>query len=190
MTIKTILTKELLFELHIINKQTALDIAKQYNCTSAYVCVLLKANGIKNKSNSYKIGVPNSSSTKFKKGHSPWNLGISVPSPNKGKKFPRGKDHWNYKNGGDKDRRMSDPFYRDWRQTVFTRDNFTCQFCGSVGGELNADHIKPWAIYTDLRYDVDNGRTLCVPCHRITDTYGGKTRKNNDGGTLKSVTLT
>jgi 5-methylcytosine-specific restriction endonuclease McrA len=60
-----------------------------------------------------------------------------------------------------------------WRQAVFERDDYTCQLCGIRGGvELNADHIKPFALYPELRFDLSNGRTLCVPCHRKTDTFG------------------
>ena len=61
---------------------------------------------------------------------------------------------------------------RAWRLAVFERDDWTCQICGARGAELNADHIKPFALFPELRFDVDNGRTLCVPCHRKTDTYG------------------
>lgn len=64
--------------------------------------------------------------------------------------------------------------YRQWRIGVFDRDNFTCLICGQRGGELNADHIKPFATHPDLRFKIDNGRTLCVSCHRKTDTWGGK----------------
>ena len=42
---------------------------------------------------------------------------------------------------------------------------------------LQVDHIKPWALYPELRYATNNGKTLCVSCHRNTDTWGGKTRK-------------
>ena len=62
--------------------------------------------------------------------------------------------------------------YRNWRDRVFKRDNWTCVQCKRRGGELNADHIKQFAFYPDIRFELDNGRTLCVPCHRKTDTYG------------------
>ena len=62
--------------------------------------------------------------------------------------------------------------YALWRIAVFERDNYTCVWCGdNKGGNLNADHIKPFAFYPELRFAIDNGRTLCIPCHKTTDTY-------------------
>jgi HNH endonuclease/NUMOD3 motif len=67
--------------------------------------------------------------------------------------------------------------YKLWRQAVFERDSYTCVLCGdNRGGNLQADHIKPFALYPELRLAIDNGRTLCIPCHKLTPSYGGKFR--------------
>ncbi len=67
--------------------------------------------------------------------------------------------------------------FKLWREAVFKRGNWTCIFCGVRGGILNPDHIKPFAHFPELRFDINNGRTLCVDCHRKTDTYGAKSKK-------------
>ena len=61
--------------------------------------------------------------------------------------------------------------YKLWRQAIFEKDNFTCIWCGKRGGDLEVDHIKPFALFPELRFAIDNGRTLCKECH-------GKTFKN------------
>ena len=80
---------------------------------------------------------------------------------------PSGESHWNWKGGiTDEGHRVreSSP-YKMWRTRVFERDKYTCQHCGKVGGELNAHHVKPFSVYPELRFDVDNGITLCRKCH-------------------------
>ena len=67
--------------------------------------------------------------------------------------------------------------YKEWRSAVYKRDNYTCQSCGDLGVKLHADHIKPFAYFPELRFDLSNGRTLCVPCHTKTPTYGGRTKR-------------
>lgn len=63
------------------------------------------------------------------------------------------------------------PEYAAWRKSVFERDDYVCQLCGERGGDLHADHIKPFCAHPELRLELSNGRTLCVACHRKTPTF-------------------
>ena len=57
--------------------------------------------------------------------------------------------------------------YKLWRKEVFQRDYYTCLICGEKGGELNAHHIKSFKDFPELRFEVDNGVTLCLECHYL-----------------------
>lgn len=94
-----------------------------------------------------------------------------------------GENHHSWRGGitPENEKIRSSAAYSNWRTAVFERDDYTCQMCGQRGGKLNADHIKPFATHPDLRFDIDNGRTLCEPCHRKTDTYGSKIRSWHSG---------
>jgi hypothetical protein len=54
--------------------------------------------------------------------------------------------------------------YREWRNTVLARDGHTCQRCGTTK-KLHAHHLKLWSRFPKLRFDPDNGLTLCDRCH-------------------------
>lgn len=79
----------------------------------------------------------------------------------------------------------------DWRDRVYKRDDYTCQWCSARSGNgravhLNADHIIRFsdvitthsitdyqqAMRCDALWDIANGRTLCLSCHKKTDTFG------------------
>lgn len=84
--------------------------------------------------------------------------------------------------------------YKKWRKDVYTRDGFACVECGQIGTgrNLEADHIEPLsllikrfkittvedAIETNKLWNTENGRTLCVDCHKKTDSYGWKATNN------------
>lgn len=61
--------------------------------------------------------------------------------------------------------------YRLWREAVFKRDDYTCQWCLARCGNgkkvyLHADHILEFSTHPELRFAIDdNGRTLCKDCH-------------------------
>ena len=64
--------------------------------------------------------------------------------------------------------------YKEWKRAILQRDNFICQICGTRGGRLAADHIKPFSLFPELRTELTNGRTLCWGCHQNTNTFGGR----------------
>lgn len=91
----------------------------------------------------------------------------------------KGKNHHNWRGGHGSERHnlMKQKEYQLWRIAVFMRDDYTCQSCGdNKGGNLQAEHIKSWALYPELRYAINNGRTLCKNCHKETETWGQQLR--------------
>ena len=83
---------------------------------------------------------------------------------------------------------------------MFERDKFTCQKCGVVRTSINAEHIKTFAeiyyenniktmdeaIKCSLFWDINNGKTLCLSCHKETESYAKKYKKNENSNTYKA----
>jgi 5-methylcytosine-specific restriction endonuclease McrA len=67
-----------------------------------------------------------------------------------------------------KRRDYNDPIYKEFRLKVLKRDKYTCQMCKKKGKRvrLNVHHIMKWSSAASLRYDTDNGITLCSTCHK------------------------
>jgi hypothetical protein len=114
--------------------------------------------------------------SKAHKGKPSWNKGKGGYTTSlKGKKRPdlSGENHWNWKCGkspkNNKIRRSEK--YQQWRKDVFIRDHFTCKECGHRFIGIVAHHKKSFANYKKIRFDIDNGVTLCRKCHA---RYHGK----------------
>ena len=56
--------------------------------------------------------------------------------------------------------------YSLWRESVFARDNWTCQKTGERGGKLEAHHVQNFADYPELRTSIENGITLSRKAHK------------------------
>lgn len=73
--------------------------------------------------------------------------------------------HWYENNAtGETAKARNNWDYKQWRKAVIERDK-VCQICGS-SEKLVAHHIKWFALYPELRTDVNNGIALCDLCHR------------------------
>ena len=60
----------------------------------------------------------------------------------------------------------NDMAYKEWRMNVWRRDNFKCKIANEdCKGRLEAHHILGWKDHPELRYEVNNGITLCHAHH-------------------------
>lgn len=140
-----------------------------------------------------------------KKGKSTWNKGIpmsdetksklskvlSIKNPNKSRPHTeetkekisnllKGRKAWNKGLGSktsDAKKLKSSKEYKIWRDSVFERDNYTCQKYGEKGGRLHPHHILNFAQHPELRLSIDNGITLSVKAHKEFHSKYGK--RNN-----------
>jgi hypothetical protein len=110
----------------------------------------------------FKKGIHPSVKTEFKQGNIPWLKGKLNPSFT-GENNPRWK-------GGIYPENLKirhSVKMKNLNKEVLKRDNYTCQDCGIRGVKLNVHHIKPFAIYPELRFDINNLVTVCeIKCHK------------------------
>jgi hypothetical protein len=89
----------------------------------------------------------------------------------------KGENHPNYIDGGSESKlnllRKTDE-WKQWREKVYTRDNYTCQVCGRRGHKLHPHHVLKKSLYPDLIFDCRNGITLCEDCHGLPGIHEGE----------------
>ena len=82
---------------------------------------------------------------------------------------PKGESHPNWKGGWRKTQAWRQTKeYKQWQQAVYRRDRWTCRDCGKhcKKGDIAAHHLMDGDKYPELRYDIDNGVTLHLSCHK------------------------
>ena len=74
--------------------------------------------------------------------------------------------HWNWKGGITLENATirNSLEYEIWRNEVWKRDRWECRLCKSKK-QLVAHHLKLFSDFPELRFDVNNGITLCRSCH-------------------------
>jgi 5-methylcytosine-specific restriction endonuclease McrA len=83
---------------------------------------------------------------------------------------------WN-KNKIDEEREMQRRYveYKEFVKKVLSRDNYTCQCCGSkVSGDANVHHLDGYNWCIEKRTDETNGITLCENCHKNFHSIYGR----------------
>ena len=99
------------------------------------------------------------------------------------KLFNSGENHprWNF-NKSYEERLMNRryPEYTTFVKSVLARDNYTCQYCGKRGGNLEVHHLDGYDWCKDKRTVITNGITLCDCCHSLFHSIyglGGNTKE-------------
>jgi len=147
---KTNITKDKLIELYVKKKSTVREVMDYFHTGYPALCKYMEMWNISKESTSrYKRKCPEEIKRKFsleRRGElgRGWRGGVT------------------HKNKIERHRAE----YRKWRDSVYSRDDWTCQKCGARGAILVAHHLKAFAMVPEKRLDVHNGITLCEQCHK------------------------
>lgn len=159
-------TKETLYMMYFIKHMTSEEIAKQYNTTGNTVISLIKEYGYTIPTRSELLSVYYEEKDGYKKvRESQSTLQGRIKSSCRQRGIPL--DEFDGFSTTEQHMARNNTYYKEWVRKVFDRDNYTCQCCGKRGSNLNAHHLYNFSDYPDLRYDINNGITLCEACHLI-----------------------
>lgn len=90
-------------------------------------------------------------------GRIPWNKGL--------KGYMEGENHYLWKKDRTQIKKQEDrnnPNDKQWKYAVYKRDNFKCKISDeNCKGRMEAHHILSWREHPELRFNINNGITLC-----------------------------
>jgi 5-methylcytosine-specific restriction endonuclease McrA len=102
-----------------------------------------------------------------------WNKGL--------KGYKSGAEHYNWKGGitSENKKIRNSVEWKEWREKVFERDNYTCKKCGAKSRKKYDGNVKihphhRTSVAKLIKYnlekyifDIRNGITLCEQCHNF-----------------------
>lgn len=164
-TISNLKDKDWLYRRYIVGRSSTPQIAKELGCSNRTVGQWLARHNIERRSVGSEMG---------HKRNDPEEVRIKMREAKREKFIGAGNPNWR---GGIA---LKDPErnrYRSkmWVKAVKDRDGWKCTTCSSAD-RLHAHHIKRWVDYPELRYEIDNGVTLCHDCHEAAHGTGFKFR--------------
>lgn len=154
-----------LMDEYVGKQRSTTIIASELNCSPSIVSSWLRRHDIETRDTGSEKGHDRNSSVECREKMARAKEGAFI-----------GENNPNWKGGiafKDPDRNRYP--YKRWVRAVKDRDGWACRECGS-NDQLHAHHIKRWRDYPDLRYEIDNGLTLCHPCHEAAHGRGFKFR--------------
>lgn len=197
---KKALDKATVIDLYFNQKKSYSEIAKICDCSAQTICNRFKEWGLEARSYSEALTdreiswkdkiaealkgktLPDDVKKKISEatqGRIPYNKGLrKATHPEIITYGSSGKNHWNWKGGISSFNRnlRATSEYKHWRDQVFQRDGYICQFCEKKTHYVEAHHIIPLHVlirlkeideelYKELIFLPENGYTLCKECH-------------------------
>lgn len=136
---------------YVERDKSAEQIAKELGCTPRTVTTALKAAGIEVR--------------RTNKGRSFPESGKKVSEALKGRFAGDKNPNWRGNAVKKYQRERTSYAAKEWAVAVKRRDGYKCVACGATG-KLHAHHVISWRKDASKRFDVDNGISLCIPCHQ------------------------
>jgi biotin operon repressor len=147
-------TEEYLSNSYVKELKSSITIAKEVGSGSRVVCTWLENFNIKRRKRGGELRGKTMSLASREK----------MSAAKKGKYVGKLNSNWKGNLVSDEVRERRSYIAKKWRKQVTERDDHKCQKCGSRD-KLHAHHIKEFKDHPDLRWDLNNGITVCVFCH-------------------------
>jgi len=174
-------TEEFLSNSYLIEMKSTVMIAEEVGSTPSTVVVWLKHFNIDRREKGGSLRGQKMSLASREK--------MSVAK--KGKNTGESNPNWKGNLVSDDVRERRSYIAKKWRQVILDRDSYKCQKCG-CSEKLHVHHIKEFKDYPELRWDINNGITVCVSCHekihsrRFPDWLTGRITHEQDIVQIKS----